>query len=74
MRSPTRFARAAGRAERERIGNQATADELFKRVLGRLDELKIDVIAVKVRRKWKATVPRWTPSGVIKYDETLPPG
>src|SRR5258708_530050 len=71
MRS-TRFARAAGRAERERIGNQATADELFKRVLGRLDELKIDVIAVSQAQMEGSRAEVDAESGVIKYDETLP--
>lgn len=70
MRS-TQLARAAGRVERDKLGALTTAVDVLQRLIGRLDELKIDVIAVTKEQMEGSRAEVDAESGVIKYDETL---
>lgn len=70
MRS-TEAARAAGRLERARIGQGQTREELRDRLIGRLADLGIDVIAVSSAQMEGSRANIDGESGVVKYDETL---
>src|SRR5690349_12673330 len=66
MRS-TEAARAAARAERALIGRTQTAEELRDRLIARLGELQIDVIAVSKEQMEGSRAEIDGESGVIKY-------